>query len=214
VTFIESLTPFVCAKFIAGVDEAGCGPLAGPVVAAAVILDSQRPIMGLADSKKLSEKQRNHLFSIIKENALNFSIAKASVIEIDKLNILQATMLAMQRAVAGLSLTPGQVLVDGNRLPNFTIPALAIVKGDSKISAISAASILAKVTRDALMVAYHEQFPNYAFHIHKGYGTKQHFAEIEQYGWSEIHRRSFNPVKTLLSKQIRGENGQTSSLTV
>ena len=213
-TFIESLTPFVCAKFIAGVDEAGCGPLAGPVVAAAVILDSQRPIMGLADSKKLSEKQRNHLFSIIKENALNFSIAKASVIEIDKLNILQATMLAMQRAVAGLSLTPGQVLVDGNRLPNFTIPALAIVKGDSKISAISAASILAKVTRDALMVAYHEQFPNYAFHIHKGYGTKQHFAEIEQYGWSEIHRRSFNPVKTLLSKQIRGENGQTSSLTV
>lgn len=212
--FIESLTPFVCAKFIAGVDEAGCGPLAGPVVAAAVILDSQRPIVGLADSKKLSEKQRNHLFSMIKENALNFSIAKASVIEIDKLNILQATMLAMQRAVAGLSLTPGQVLVDGNRLPTFTIPALAIVKGDSKISAISAASILAKVTRDALMVAYHEQFPNYAFHIHKGYGTKQHFAEIEQYGWSEIHRRSFDPVKTLLSKQIRGENGQISSLTV
>jgi ribonuclease HII len=185
---------------IAGVDEAGRGPLAGPVVAAAVILDPKNPIEGLADSKKLSENQRNRLATLIKQHALSYSIAQASVIEVDDLNILQATFLAMQRAVAGLSLQPDQVLVDGNRLPKLTIPAQAIVKGDSKVKAISAASILAKVTRDAIMIHYHQQYPDFAFHIHKGYGTKQHFAEIEQYGCLDIHRRTFNPVKTILAK--------------
>lgn len=184
---------------IAGVDEAGRGPLAGPVVAAAVILDPQNPIEGLADSKKLSESQRNRLAALIKQQALSYSIAQASVTEIDQLNILQATLLAMQRAVNGLTVVPDQVLVDGNRLPKLAIPALAIVKGDSKIKAISAASILAKVTRDALMVACHKQHPDFSFHIHKGYGTKQHIAEIEKFGCLEIHRRTFNPVKTLLA---------------
>lgn len=190
-------------KNVAGVDEAGRGPLAGPVVAAAVILDPKRPIVGLADSKKLPESQRNRLAFLIKQNALSFSVAQASVTEIDHLNILQATMLAMQRAVNGLSLQPGQVLVDGNRLPELSVPALAIVKGDSKVEEISAASILAKVARDAVMVAYHEKYPEYAFHIHKGYGTKQHLAEIGQYGFLEIHRRSFNPMKTALSNDKR-----------
>lgn len=185
---------------IAGVDEAGRGPLAGPVVAAAVILDPQRPIEGLADSKKLSESQRNRLAVLIKQHALSYSIAQASVTEIDHINILQATLLAMQRAVNGLSLLPDQVLVDGNRLPKLTIPACAIVKGDSKVKAISAASILAKVTRDAIMVGYHQQYPDFSFHIHKGYGTRQHIAEIEKFGCLGIHRRTFNPVKTLLLK--------------
>lgn len=195
-SLIESAT----ASIIAGVDEAGRGPLAGPVVAAAVILNPQIPIEGLADSKKLSEHQRNRLAALIKQHALSYSIAQASVIEIDDLNILQATLLAMQRAVSGLSLLPGQVLVDGNRLPKLPIPAQAIVKGDSKVKAISAASILAKVTRDAIMVDFHTQYPDFSFHIHKGYGTKQHLAEIGQYGWLDIHRRTFNPVKTLLAK--------------
>lgn len=186
---------------IAGVDEAGRGPLAGPVFAAAVILDPNNPIEGLADSKKLSESQRNHLAVLIKKHALSYSLAQASVTEIDQLNILQATLLAMQRAVNGLSLLPDQVLVDGNRLPDLTIPARAIVKGDSTIKAISAASILAKVTRDALMVEYHAQYPDYSFHLHKGYGTKQHIAEIEQFGCLGIHRRTFNPVKTLLAQE-------------
>jgi ribonuclease HII len=188
------------AGMIAGVDEAGRGPLAGPVVAAAVILDPKRPIEGLADSKKLSEKQRDRLALLIKQNALGYSIALANVDEIDKLNILQASLLAMQRAINGLNLLPDQVLVDGNKLPELTVPAHALVKGDTKVKAISAASILAKVTRDAIMVAYHEQYPNFAFHIHKGYGTKQHIAEIEQFGCLELHRRSFNPVRTILSE--------------
>lgn len=186
---------------IAGVDEAGRGPLAGSVVAAAVILDPNNPIEGLADSKKLSEAQRNRLSVLIKRYALSYSIAQASVAEIDDLNILQAALLAMQRAVNGLSLLPELVLVDGNRLPNLTMSAQAIVKGDSKIKAISAASILAKVTRDGMMVEYHKQYPDYAFHIHKGYGTKQHIAEIEQFGCLDIHRRTFNPVKTLLAEK-------------
>jgi ribonuclease HII len=185
---------------VAGVDEAGRGPLAGPVVAAAVILDPQCPIVGLADSKKLSESQRNRLAIVIKQQALSYSIAQASVTEIDQLNILQATLLAMQRAVKGLSLLPEQVLVDGDRLPDLTVPALAIVKGDSKIKAISAASILAKVSRDAIMVECHERYPDFSFHIHKGYGTKQHIAEIEKFGCLDIHRRTFNPVKMLLAK--------------
>ena len=183
---------------VAGVDEAGRGPLAGPVVAAAVILNPNDLIDGLADSKKLTEKQRNHLAKQIKMRALCYSISEASVEEIDRLNILQATLLAMQRAINGLSQAPELVLVDGNRLPNLEIPAQAIVKGDSKIKAISAASILAKVTRDAIMQSYQQQFPQFSFHLHKGYGTSLHIEEIKQFGYLDIHRRSFNPVKTML----------------
>lgn len=186
---------------IAGVDEVGRGPLAGPVVAAAVILDPQRPIEGLADSKKISESQRDRLAILIKQHALAYAVAQASVDEIDEINILNATLLAMQRAVKNLAITPDRVLVDGNRLPKLTIPAQAIIKGDSKVKAISAASILAKVTRDAIMVDYHLQYPKFAFHLHKGYGTRQHIAEIEKYGCLIIHRRTFNPVKMLLAQQ-------------
>ncbi|CAG7857325.1 Ribonuclease HII [biofilm metagenome] len=187
------------AGIIVGVDEAGRGPLAGPVVAAAVILDPEAPIEGLADSKKLTENQRNRLAPIIKQQALSYSIAQASVAEIDDINILQATLLAMQRAINGLSIQPDLVLVDGNQIPKLAIPAQAIIKGDSLIQAISAASILAKVTRDALMVDFHRQFPDFSFHVHKGYGTRQHIVEIETFGCLEIHRRSFNPVKSLLA---------------
>ncbi|MDI1232205.1 MAG: ribonuclease HII [Methylobacter sp.] len=186
---------------IAGVDEAGRGPLAGPVFAAAVILDPLRPITGLADSKILSASKRDSLYILIKEAALSWSIAEASVEEIDELNILQATLLAMQRAVNGLPIQPDEVLVDGNRLPNLSMPAQAIVKGDSKVQAISAASILAKVERDKLMVDYHQNYPDFAFHLHKGYGTKQHLAEIEQFGFLAVHRKTFNPVKTMLMRQ-------------
>jgi ribonuclease HII len=196
----DSLTETAFFGRVAGVDEAGRGPLAGPVVAAAVILDPKFIIEGLADSKKLSEHQRNRLAVLIKQHALSYSIAQASVAEIDELNILQATLLAMQRAVNGLPLLPDQVLVDGNRLPALTIPACAIVKGDSKVKAISAASILAKVARDAIMAEYHKQYPDFSFHIHKGYGTRQHIAEIEKFGCLDIHRRTFNPVKMLLVK--------------
>lgn len=183
---------------IAGVDEAGRGPLAGPVVAAAVILNPDDIIEGLADSKKLSERQRNHLAGQIKKRALSYSIAEASVEEIDRLNILQATLLTMQRAVDGLSETPALVLVDGNRLPQLRMPAHAIVKGDSKVKAISAASILAKVKRDAIMLDYRHKYPHFSFHLHKGYGTALHIEEIKRFGCLDIHRRTFNPVKTLL----------------
>lgn len=192
---------FTSVGFIAGVDEAGRGPLAGPVFAAAVILDPMRPIAGLADSKILSESKRDGLYPIIKERALSWSIAQADVTEIDELNILHATMLAMQRAVNGLHIQPNEVLVDGNRLPKLAMPAQAIVKGDSKVQAISAASILAKVERDKLMVEYHRQYPKFSFHVHKGYGTKQHLAEIEQFGFLDIHRKTFNPVKSMLNRQ-------------
>jgi ribonuclease HII len=186
---------------VAGVDEAGRGPLAGPVFAAAVILDPMRPIAGLADSKVLSESKRDSLYIVIKEAALSWSIAEASVEEIDELNILQATLLAMQRAVNGLNVRPDEVLVDGNRLPKLSIPAQAIVKGDSKVQAISAASILAKVERDRLMSGYYEQYPDFSFHVHKGYGTRQHLDEIERFGFLDIHRKTFNPVKTMLLQQ-------------
>lgn len=185
---------------IAGVDEAGRGPLAGPVFAAAVILNPQRPIAGLADSKILSASKRDSLYILIKDAALSWSIATASVEEIDRLNILQATLLAMQRAVEGLHIQPDEVLVDGNQLPQLTMPAQAIIKGDSKVQAISAASILAKVERDRLMVDFQKQYPEFSFHAHKGYGSKQHLAEIEQFGFLEIHRKTFNPVKTMLIK--------------
>lgn len=198
----EFSTKIPQSVIIAGVDEAGRGPLAGPVFAAAVILDPMRPIAGLADSKVLSESKRDGLYILIKESALSWSIAKASVEEIDRLNILQATLLAMQRAVEGLSIQPDEVLVDGNRLPKLSMPAQAIVKGDSKVQAISAASILAKVERDKLMVDYHQQYPDFAFHEHKGYGTKQHLAEIERFGFLDVHRRTFNPVKSMLQGKL------------
>ncbi|WP_051299884.1 ribonuclease HII [Methylobacter luteus] len=185
---------------IAGVDEAGRGPLAGPVVAAAVILDPARPIDGLADSKKLSESKRDSLCKIIKEVALGWAVAEASVEEIDELNILQATLLAMQRAINGLPVRPDEVLIDGNQLPDLSMPAQAIVKGDSKVKSISAASILAKVERDKIMYDYHNKYPDFSFHLHKAYGTKQHLAEIERFGYLSVHRRSFNPVKTMISR--------------
>ncbi len=183
---------------MAGVDEAGRGPLAGPVVAAAVILDDQRPIAGLADSKVLTEKRREHLFDEIRAKALCCCIAEASVEEIDELNILQATMLAMRRAVEGLRLKPAKVLVDGNRLPTLKIPAEAIVKGDAKVQAISAASILAKVHRDRLCVQWHESHPEYGFAGHKGYPTAEHLQALREHGLTPWHRRSFGPVKALL----------------
>ncbi|OYV18188.1 MAG: ribonuclease HII, partial [Methylococcaceae bacterium NSP1-2] len=183
---------------IAGVDEVGRGCLAGSVVAAAVILDPNKPIAGLADSKKLTERKREQLSKLIQEQALSWAIAEASVAEIDSLNILQATLLAMQRAIAGLHILPDTVLIDGNQLPHLTMPAHAIVKGDSKVQAISAASIIAKVYRDQLMVDYHHQYPNFSFHLHKSYGTTQHLAEIQQFGFLEVHRKTFNPVKTLI----------------
>jgi ribonuclease HII len=186
---------------VAGVDEAGRGPLAGPVVAAAVILDPQRPIEGLADSKILGERKRESLFEIIKASALSWSVAMATVEEIDELNILQATLLAMQRAVDGLPIQPDEVLIDGNSVPRMIIPAEAIVKGDSKVKVISAASILAKVERDSIMVDYHKKYPDFSFHLHKGYGTRLHISEIEHYGFLPIHRKTFNPVKTMLSRQ-------------
>jgi ribonuclease HII len=186
---------------VAGVDEAGRGPLAGPVVAAAVILDPLRPIAGLADSKILSESKRDSLFEIIKSGALSWSVGMASVEEIDELNILQATLLAMQRAVNGLAIQPDEFLIDGNCLPKLLIPAQTIIKGDSKVKAISAASILAKVERDKIMVDYYRKYPDFSFHLHKGYGTKQHLKEIEQFGFLSIHRKTFNPVRTMILQQ-------------
>lgn len=182
-------------QLIAGVDEAGRGPWAGPVMAAAVILDTAKPIAGLADSKKLSAARRESLAVAIRESALCWSVASASVAEIDSLNILQASLLAMQRAVQGLSILPRQVLVDGNQVPMLAFPVQAIVKGDSKVAAISAASILAKVERDRMMESYHRHYPKFSFHRHKGYGTRQHLAELERFGVLDIHRRSFAPVK-------------------
>ncbi|MEY2618671.1 MAG: hypothetical protein RL522_1673 [Pseudomonadota bacterium] len=179
---------------IAGVDEAGRGPLAGPVVAAAVILDDTQPIAGLADSKVLTALRRERLFDEIRAKALCCSIAQASVLEIDRLNILQATMLAMQRAVEGLRLKPVKVLVDGNRLPTLGVLSEAIVGGDARVAAISAASILAKVHRDRLCAALHEQYPQYGFAGHKGYGTPEHLQALREHGACPEHRRSFSPV--------------------
>ncbi|MFZ8954539.1 MAG: ribonuclease HII, partial [Burkholderiaceae bacterium] len=182
---------------LAGVDEAGRGPLAGPVVAAAVILDDMNPISGLNDSKKLSERKRDYLALEIKAKALCFSIAQATVEEIDALNILQATMLAMSRAVAGLRLKPAKALIDGNRIPKLDMLAEAIVQGDAKVACISAASILAKTTRDALMCQLHQQYPQYAFETHKGYGTEAHIAALRAHGACPAPRRSFKPVEAL-----------------
>jgi ribonuclease HII len=182
----------------AGVDEAGRGPLAGPVIAAAVILDDLNPIKGLADSKVLTALRREKLFDEIRAKALCCSIAEASVEEIEQLNILQATMLAMRRAVEGLRLQPKLVLVDGNRLPVLTIRAEAIVKGDALVPAISAASILAKVHRDRWCAAYDQQYPQYGFAQHKGYGTAQHLAALREHGACPQHRKTFRPVTEVL----------------
>jgi ribonuclease HII len=179
---------------VAGVDEAGRGPLAGPVVAAAVILDELQPIAGLNDSKKLTALRRERLFDEIRARALCFSIAQASAQEIDQLNILQATLLAMKRAVEGLRLKPQMVLVDGNRLPTLDILAEAIVQGDALVPAISAASILAKVHRDRLCGELHVQHPLYGFDQHKGYGTARHLAALQAHGPASCHRMTFAPV--------------------
>lgn len=197
------MTDFVYpnAKLIAGVDEVGRGPLVGAVVTAAVILDPERPIAGLADSKKLSEKKRLLLAEEIKEKALAWSLGRAEAAEIDQINILQATMLAMCRAVQGLHIQPDFVLIDGNRIPAaLNIAAQAVVKGDSLVAEISAASILAKVARDQEMLLLHQKYPQYGFDRHKGYPTKLHLEMLEKYGILAEHRQSFAPVK----KYIKG----------
>ena len=184
---------------VCGVDEAGRGPLAGPVVAAAVILDPARPIAGLNDSKKLSAKKRVALAGLIRERALAWSVAEASVEEIDQLNILHASMLAMQRAVAALQVTPERALIDGNRCPSLAMPAEAVVQGDAKVAAIAAASILAKTVRDKGMLVLHAQYPHYGFDRHMGYPTAAHCAALAAHGVSPVHRRSFAPVARQLS---------------
>ena len=189
---------------LAGVDEAGRGPLAGPVVAAAVILDDARPVTGLADSKKLSAATRAMLFDQIQARALAFAIALATEEEIDRLNIFQATLLAMQRAVAGLAITPTQVLVDGNACPVLGVPVRAVVRGDASVPAISAASILAKVTRDRHMQRLHAEHPVWGFDIHKGYPTPKHLAALRLHGASPVHRRSFAPVARVLGEIAHG----------
>jgi ribonuclease HII len=189
----------VPAGLVCGVDEAGRGPLAGPVVAAAVILDPARPIPGLNDSKKLSEKKRAALAPLIRERALAWAVAEASVEEIDRLNILHATMLAMQRAVAALAVRPESALIDGNRCPPLDIPAEAVVQGDGKIASIAAASILAKTVRDAGMLELHVQYPQYGFDRHMGYPTAAHCAALAEHGASPVHRRSFGPVARQLA---------------
>ena len=185
-------------KKIAGVDEAGRGPLAGPVVAAAVILDPKYTIEGLNDSKLLSERKRESLFGAIKDKALSWGIGVAQVEEIDDINILQATLLAMRRAVLALDITPDEVWVDGNQAPLLSIPVTTIIRGDQTVPAISAASILAKVTRDALMVEYDACHPGYGFADHKGYPTKSHILALNRHGVTPIHRRTFAPVKQVL----------------
>ncbi|MDO8248619.1 MAG: ribonuclease HII [Rhodoferax sp.] len=187
---------------VAGVDEAGRGPLAGPVVAAAVILDDLNPIKGLADSKILTALRREKLFDEIRAKALCCSIAEASVEEIERLNILQATLLAMRRAVEGLRLKPKKVLVDGNRLPVLDMLAEAIVKGDATVPAISAASILAKVYRDRWCAEYDQQFPQYGFARHKGYGTAEHLAALQTHGACPQHRKTFRPVTEVLREVL------------
>jgi ribonuclease HII len=184
---------------IAGVDEVGRGPLAGPVVAAAVILNPNRPIQGLADSKKLSEKRREGMELIIKENALAWSLGRAEVEEIDSINILQASLLAMKRAVEALQILPTHALVDGNRTPDLACSVETIVGGDSSVPAISAASIIAKVARDREMVELDLKYPGYGLAKHKGYPTKAHLEALNKLGVTDIHRRSFAPVRRLIN---------------
>jgi ribonuclease HII len=188
----------VTGTLAAGVDEAGRGPLAGPVVAAAVILDPDNPVHGVTDSKALTEQQREELDEKIKTHALAWAIGRAEVAEIDSINILQATLLAMQRAVEGLTRSPDRVLVDGNRCPRLSYPSEAIIKGDAKVVAIGAASILAKVCRDRELVLLDAQYPGYGLAQHKGYPTKMHLQALETLGVTPVHRRSFGPDKRLL----------------
>lgn len=197
---IEPFISIYQGELCAGCDEVGRGPLAGDVVAAAVILDPQNPIIGLDDSKKLTEKKRELLFDEIQAKAKSWCIARASVAEIDSLNILQASLLAMTRAVQGLAIEPEHVLVDGNKLPKWKYTAEAVVKGDSRVAAISAASILAKVTRDREMVALDKVYPGYGFADHKGYPTKVHMDALERLGITPIHRRSYAPVRARIEQ--------------
>lgn len=197
----KPLPPFVCkyaGRLLAGVDEVGRGPLVGAVVTAAVVLDPDKPIAGLADSKKLTEKRREALYDQIIEHAMAWSLGRCEADEIDRLNIYQATMLAMTRAVEGLRLAPEYVLVDGNRCPDWHWPSEPVVKGDSRVEAISAASILAKVTRDREMKALHDRFPEYGFDGHKGYPTPLHLEALRRYGATAQHRRSFRPVREVI----------------
>lgn len=209
----QAQLPWHPPGLVAGVDEAGRGPLAGPVVAAAVILDDLQPIAGLADSKVLTAARREALFDEIRDKALCCSVAEATVEEIDTLNILQATMLAMRRAVAGLRLKPVRVLVDGNRLPPLDVPADAIVKGDALVQSISAASILAKVTRDRWCARLHEAYPHYGFAGHKGYGTAEHMAALQAHGACPEHRRSFAPVAAAMQRAVVRGAGPGAPIT-
>mgnify|MGYP001818334573 FL=1 len=188
------------AQCLAGVDEVGRGPLAGPVVAAAVMLDPARPVAGLKDSKKLSERHREDLAGVIRERALAWSLGRAEVHEIDRINILQASLLAMQRAVAALSVAPELVLVDGNRCPALDYPARAVVRGDDLIPAISAASIIAKVSRDHEMIELDSRYPGYGLAKHKGYPSKVHLAALQTLGVTPVHRRSYAPVRRMLEE--------------
>lgn len=200
----KMLEPFISTYqgvLAAGVDEVGRGPLAGDVVTAAVILDPKQPIEGLDDSKKLTDKKRDRLFELICEKALSWSIARASVAEIDNINILQASLLAMKRAVEALPIQPEHVWVDGNKIPQWSYSAEAVIKGDSRVSAISAASILAKVTRDREMIAFDQQYPGYGFAKHKGYPTALHRDAIKRLGISPIHRSSYAPVREAMEQQ-------------
>lgn len=193
----------VVPRLVAGVDEAGRGPLAGPVVAAAVILDDHRPIEGLADSKTLSPRRREELAALIRERALCWALGRAEVEEIDRLNILQASLLAMQRAVAGLVIPPEHALVDGNLAPRLACPVTTVVRGDATEPAISAASILAKVERDAEMCRLDGLYPGYDFSRHKGYPTAEHIQALAECGVSPIHRRSFSPVRRFLQNPLK-----------
>ena len=197
------LEPFICLYqgiLLAGCDEVGRGPLAGDVVAAAVILDPENPIIGLDDSKKITGKKREFLFDEIKRKAKSWCIARASVAEIDNINILQASLLAMSRAVQGLHIQPEYVLVDGNKLPKWNYTAEAVVKGDSRVAAISAASILAKVLRDREMIDLDKQYPGYGFADHKGYPTKVHMDALDKLGVTPIHRTSYAPVRAKIEQ--------------
>jgi len=194
--------PYSLDEIICGVDEAGRGPLAGPVYAAAVILDRERPIPGLRDSKKLNEAKRDELAPLIREHAIAWAVAKASEEEIDRLNILQASLLAMKRAVYALSTVPTLALIDGNKCPVMRVQSIAIVEGDDKIESISAASILAKTARDAALLKLHKKYPQYGFDQHKGYGTALHLERLREHGASPVHRRSFAPVRAVLERDL------------
>ena len=206
--------PFTALDIVCGVDEAGRGPLAGPVFAAAVILDPRRPIDGLRDSKKLTAARRDELAPLIRAQALAWAVAECSCEEIDSINILQATMLAMRRAVEGLRLKPAKVLVDGNRLPTLDVLAEAIVKGDARVKAISAASILAKVHRDRLCQSLHLEFPHYGFAGHKGYGTPEHLEALMRHGACVHHRRSFAPVAAAFERMASAPTIDVASVSL